>query len=142
MCCVLMCLHESFFFIFLQQQAHQEHNKAYETLCLPVIEKCRFVFYCLHPASGRKKREMRINEMQLSVSRWQEAVQRVSVDLGTFWMMEKWCKKNVEEVIPEECEEDHDFNTKVVEQLLDFVCEENLHLDMLRKCFLYQVSRI
>ena len=85
---------------------------------------------------------MRINEMQLSVSRWQEAVQRVSVDLGTFWMMEKWCNKSVEEVIPEECEEDQDFKTKVVEQLLDFVCEESLHLDMLRKCFLYQVSRI
>ena len=85
---------------------------------------------------------MRINEMQLSVSRWQEAVQRVSVDLGTFWVMDKWRGKNVEDVISDECEEDHDFDTKVVEQLLDFVCEENLHLDMLRKCFLYQVSRI
>ena len=32
------------------------------------------------------------------------------------------------------------FDKIVMEQLLDFVCDENMILDVLRKCFLYQVS--
>ena len=34
----------------------------------------------------------------------------------------------------------YQFDKSVMDQLLDFVCDENMILDVLRKCFLYQVS--
>ena len=107
-----------------------------------MIEKSRFVYYCLHPASGIRKREKQVNEKQLTVSRWQDAVQRISVLEGTFWGTEKWWEST------RRCEDEEEFTNEngsqfernVMEQLLDFVCDESVNLDVLRKCFLYQVS--
>lgn len=123
----------------LYLQTHQELNKQYDTLCASVVEKCRFVYYCLHCASGRKKRATMLEQGKLQVSRWQDAVAGISVANGTFWEMEKWRKiasSKRDEDIPAF---DEEFAGNVANQLLDFVCDESLNLDMLRKCFLYQV---
>lgn len=107
-----------------------------------MIEKSRFVFYCLHSASGIQNREQLCNKKQLTVSRWQEAVQRQSVNEGTFWSTEKWWKdrKPSEDEQMVASESRCQFDKSVLDQLLDFVCDENMILDVLRKCFLYQVS--
>ena len=100
------------------------------------------MFYCLHSASGIQKREQLFSEKQLTISRWQEAVQLLSVNEGTFWATEKWWtdKTLSEEEQQVASESRNQFDRSVLEQLLDFVCDENMILDVLRKCFLYQVS--
>ena len=69
-------------------------------------------------------------------------MQRISDSEGAFWELGKWWKKSKlseeEQVVASESK--NQFDKIVMEQLLDFVCDENMILDVLRKCFLYQVS--
>ena len=96
-------------------------------LCPPIIKKCKFLCQCVNPSQ---------KSSQLHIKRgWVQTCQRLQNE-NSRWNEFLWkAHQNVEKMSQLQKEK---YNI-LVEDLKDFIFDDKVDIDILRKCFLMQV---
>ena len=117
--------------MFSSLQLHQEEEKPLEEICQPIIKKCQFLCKCVNASQKPSKSHIK--------RRWIETCERLqkTQDPPYKWRVFLW--KGLKNLQQAEQERTSELNL-LIDELKDFLFDKKVNTDILRKCFLMQVT--